>query len=272
MTVKVVAEIGWNFMGDLDLAEKMISSAAESGANICKFQYWNPENLKEGPWDHDGRRKIYEAAKLDQNKIKILSDMCSASSVEFLVSVFSVKDAQFIYQQGFKSLKIPSHESYNVNLYEFCLQNFQRVFASIGACSENELDEFSLLYGKYKDQCDISPMHCVSAYPCDESRLNLPRVTALRERFGTTGLSDHSQSLLSGGLSVGLGAQVIEKHFTTDKTLPGRDNKFALDPAELKIYIDNIRSAELMMLDHGLSSQDIESDIINNYRGRWTKK
>ena len=75
MTVKVVAEIGWNFMGDLDLAEKMISSAAESGANICKFQYWNPENLKEGPWDHDGRRKIYEAAKLDQNKIKILSDM-----------------------------------------------------------------------------------------------------------------------------------------------------------------------------------------------------
>lgn len=271
MTVEMIAEIGWNFMGDLDLAEKMISSASESGANICKFQYWDPANLKEGAWDHDGRREIYESAKLDRTKLKYLSEMCSAASVGFLVSVFSVNDAKFIHDQGYKSVKIPSHESYNQELFEFCFLNFQRVFASVGACSEKELEQILMLYRKHKDKCDILPMHCVSAYPCDESRLNLPRVTALRERFGRTGLSDHSQSLLSGAVSVGLGAQVVEKHFTTDKELPGRDNKFALDQAELEVYIANIRSAELMMLDHGLSSQDIESDIISNYRGRWTR-
>ena len=145
MTVEVIAEIGWNFMGNLNLAEKMISGAASSGANICKFQYWDPANLKKGPWDHDGRREIYESGKLDQGKIKALNEMCRASSVEFLVSVFSVADANFIHSQGFTAVKIPSHESYNTELFEFCLQRFQRVFASIGACSENELEQYNLI-------------------------------------------------------------------------------------------------------------------------------
>ena len=71
-TRTVIAELGWNFMGDMDLARSMIGSAAAAGADIVKFQYWNPQKLKPGAWDHDGRRAIYDAAQLDSKKIKDL--------------------------------------------------------------------------------------------------------------------------------------------------------------------------------------------------------
>jgi sialic acid synthase SpsE len=83
MKINIIAEIGWNFMGDLSLADKMISSASKCGADICKFQYWNPQNLKPGDWDSDGRRQIYEKAKLNDSKINDLKSICLDKNVIF---------------------------------------------------------------------------------------------------------------------------------------------------------------------------------------------
>ena len=112
-------------------------------------------------------------------------------------------------------------------------------------------------------------MHCVSSYPCNPETANIGRINWLKELHDNVGYSDHTGSIIIPASAVVLGASVIEKHFTTDKSLPGRDNKFALDPNEFKLMSSNIREVELAMNDLGIDYQDIESDTVNNYRGRW---
>lgn len=268
--VTVVAEIGWNFMGNLLLAEEMIRAAQRAGADICKFQYWDPACLKPGLWDSDGRRDIYQDAKLDEGKISTLSSICSEVGVGFLLSVFSLKGAEFIQSIGQTAIKIPSHEAYNTPLYEYAVENFSTVYASLGACTEQELDAVARVYeGRSKGVQKFNAMHCVSAYPCAVDHLNLNRIQALQERFDEVGFSDHSASLVSGAVAVGIGCRVVEKHFTTDNQLPGRDNQFALTEEKFRQFVDNIREATAMKIDRGVSYQEIEHDVVENYRGRW---
>jgi N,N'-diacetyllegionaminate synthase len=174
-----------------------------------------------------------------------------------------------MYELGIDSIKIPSHESYNLNLHKFCISNFKNVYASLGACSENELNKLITLYKDKPSETYLNAMHCVSSYPCKNDNLNLPRLNHLKKNFQSVGLSDHTGSIFSGSVAVGIGATVIEKHFTIDNNLPGRDNKFALEPDNFKAYCGGIREAEEMMHFKGLDSLDVESDIIKNYRGRW---
>ena len=89
---KIIAEIGWNHMGNMNLAKKMILQAAKSGADICKFQTWKVENLKPGPWDQDGRKEIYKKAQLKKQDYKKLISICRKNNVEFLTSVFNLED------------------------------------------------------------------------------------------------------------------------------------------------------------------------------------
>ena len=112
-------------------------------------------------------------------------------------------------------------------------------------------------------------MHCVSSYPCPENKANLPRLTWLSSLWPKIGLSDHTSGIISPTVAVALGAKVVEKHFTTDKDLPGRDNKFAVDPAEFASMVAAIVEAEETMTDHGIEAQDIEADTMTKYRGRW---
>ena len=83
---KIIAEIGWNFMGDMNLAEEMVQAAQNAGADIIKFQYWDQKRLKPGVWDKDGRREIYESAQLTEEKIKKLMEFCKRENVNFLIS------------------------------------------------------------------------------------------------------------------------------------------------------------------------------------------
>ena len=112
-------------------------------------------------------------------------------------------------------------------------------------------------------------MHCVSSYPCTDDKANLSRLSWLKEFTSKIGFSDHTLSTVIPALSVFYGCEVIEKHFTTDKDLPGRDNKFALDPNEFKEMVINIKAATDSLINHGLNFQDIEKDTVENYRGRW---
>ena len=267
----VIAEIGWNFMGDMELASDMVESAAGCGVDVCKFQYWDPSLLKAGEWDHDGRREIYNKARLDPGKIECLQEICVSNGVEFLVSIFSLDGAKLMRDLGIKSIKIPSHESYNLALYRYSLENFSSIFASLGACTQKELNQIANLYKlRPNSSCLFNAMHCVSSYPCEISKLNLRRVYVLRQLFGDIGFSDHSDSTISGALSVAMGCTVIEKHFTTDNNLPGRDNKFALETKFFSEYVQNIRAAEEMVIDRGIDFQEVERDIVENYRGRWS--
>jgi len=266
---EIIAEIGWNFLGDMDLARKMIDAAKRAGADSVKFQYWNPKYLKPGAWDTDGRRDIYEKAKLDEDRINLLKEYVNSLGISCFFSVFSVKDAEFIHELGEMRIKIPSHEVHNLGLLEFSLTNFQEVILSTGAAQEGEVER-ALSVSKTYENVKLNIMHCVSSYPCMVENLNLPRLSWLQQFGVETGLSDHTGSLVSGATAVALGVEKIEKHFTIDNNLPGRDNQFALDEGRFLTFSQNIREAEKMMTSLGNYHQDSEIDIINEYRGRWS--
>ena len=268
MQCKVIAEIGWNFMGDLELAKEMIIAAQESGADIAKFQYWNPGKLKPGPWDTDGRLEIYKAAALDDDKMLLLIDYCEQSGIEFLVSAFNASDAKFVSDLGVRKLKIPSHEVANVSLHEFAANSFDEVYVSLGAGSTSEVEKACEIYNAVEGLSWIG-MHCVSSYPCLPDQANLPRLTYLSSFCQKLGYSDHTSDVVTPALSVAFGACAVEKHFTIDKQLPGRDNKFALDPPEFSAMVRNIRNAERTCHYHGPGPRDVESDTMLSYRGRW---
>jgi|MDSX01.1.fsa_nt_gb N,N'-diacetyllegionaminate synthase len=265
--IEIIAEIGWNHMGDSSLAKEMIEAAKTSGADIVKFQYWNPTYLKDGPWDKDGRREIYNKAALNEEKVLELKELSENASCKFLISVFGTIGAKTISELGIKNIKIPSHETTNKKLIEYCSTHFDFIYFSAGASKSKDVsDACSILKN---GNAEFNLMHCVSSYPVSDDNANLNRINWLKTLHDYVGYSDHTQSTLIPALAVINGATVVEKHFTIDKDLPGRDNKFALDHNEFAIMSKNIYDASKSIIDRGIEFQDIERDTVENYRGRW---
>jgi sialic acid synthase SpsE len=185
-----------------------------------------------------------------------------------LISAFNKGDAQYISELGIKEIKIPSHEVANKSLHEYSAKNFDKVFVSLGAGRPSEIELAASIYNAQPGLWWVG-MHCVSSYPCPDENANLPRINYLAKLAKIVGYSDHTTSILTPSISLAYGARVIEKHFTVDKNLPGRDNKFALDPDEFRSMVKNIRVAGSALIDHGIDAMSTEKDTMENYRGRW---
>lgn len=268
---KIIAEIGWNFISDLNLAFKMIEAAAESGADFAKFQTWSVKNLNSGPWDNDGRRQIYESAELsDDDHLKLIKH-CEKNKINFLTSVFSFEDATRVCKILDKKdyIKIPSPEITNIKMLELVNDNFSNVFLSTGGANFTEIENAV----KTLKNTKIYLLHCVSCYPCKFENVNLPRIKKLKENFKlSVGYSGHSLGINDAIASLEYNVEVIEKHFTIDNDLPGRDNKFAILPQELKKLSDYINNRISMNIENESEYQSCEAEIRTTYRGRWEKK
>ena len=264
---ELIAEIGWNHMGDMDIAEKMIKSASESGAKYAKFQTWSVERLKKGEWDNDGRREIYEKAQLSIKDHQILIEFCNNYKINFLSSCFSLEDAYLLKNLNQKNIKIPSFEVRNKDLIKYCLDSFQHVFLSTGTANEHDIKNLKNIVKGYS----TTVMHCVSSYPCNSENANLPRISRLSNIFDDVGFSDHVGGINASIASLEYNPSFIEKHFTIDKNLPGRDNKFAILPNELSKLVEYIKQKELFMIDHGISYQSCEEISRKDYQGRFAK-
>ena len=264
---KIIAEIGWNHMGDMDLANKMIQEASNSGADIAKFQTWKVDRLKNGDWDNDGRREIYIKAELSEEKHKFLIQSCRDKSIKFMSSAFSVEDAELLNKLNCKCVKIPSFEIANKPLLLYCKENFSTIYVSTGTANATEINALSELFSQWEGKLIV--MHCVSAYPCKASQINLPRIKHLKKLFPLVGFSDHTQGILSTIASIEFLPEAIEKHFTIDHSLPGRDNKFAILPKEMNLLSKYIDSRIESLNDHGINFQEIENTSRDNYRGRF---
>ena len=263
----VIAEIGWNHMGDMELAEKMIIRAKESGADIAKFQTWQVSRLKEGEWDLDGRKEIYIKAELSEKDHILLMQVCKKNEIEFMSSAFSISDAKLLKKLGCNHLKIPSFEIGNLNLLNYCKDNFKKIYLSTGTANEKEILDVKSMFENWDGKLIV--MHCVSAYPCESKNINLPRINHLRNYFNHVGFSDHTQGIKATISSLSLNPEAIEKHFTVNKDLPGRDNKFAILPSEMSFLTSLIKDKNLSMIDHGISFQEIETSSREEYRGRF---
>lgn len=261
----LIAEIGWNHFGDIELAKKMITAAKKSGADYAKFQTWSVERLKHGEWDKDGRREIYEKAELSEQNHLELINYCNDNEIKFLSSVFSIDDAKLLLKLNLKDVKIPSFESRNHELISFCDNHFEKIFMSTGTSKMDEIKESVKLFKNSK----LFLLHCVSMYPCNYSNANIPKMKELMKIHNFVGYSDHIQGSESAKIAIAEGAQVIEKHFTLDNNLPGRDNKFANLPEQFKDISDFMIRYNEMLTNHGNDFQHGEKDSRLNYTGRF---
>jgi sialic acid synthase SpsE len=267
-SVKIIAEIGWNHLGDMSLAEKMIKSAASCGADFAKFQTWSTENLISGPWDTDGRREIYETAELTKEDHEFLSKTCKENKIKFLTSCFSSSDVDFIRSLT-NTVKIPSSEICNEKLLRKVSKAFKEkeceIFISTGACTLNDIQKcMEIMSG-----LNVTLLHCVSSYPCIAENVNLPRINTLKRFCSRVGYSGHFDGIDDAILSLDYGVSLIEKHFTLDKSLPGRDNMFAILPEDLSRLVSITTNREKMSNYLGDDYLECEEDTITNYRGRW---
>ena len=262
---KIIAEIGWNHMGNMSLAKKMVYEAKKSGADIVKTQTFDVKRLKSGPWDEDGRRDIYEKAQLNLQQHIELKEYCDEIGIQFISSVFSIDDAKLLQKVETDMVKIPSMESRNKKLINYCVDNFDKIIISTGTSTFSEIKNSI----RYVPKDKLILLHCVSSYPCDFEVVNLPRILDLNTLSSSVGYSDHTEGIEASVMSLLYNVKFIEKHFTTDRNLPGRDNKFAILPEELKRLKEYIDIHSKVNLDYGSDYQECEEETRKVYSGRW---
>lgn len=263
----IIAEIGWNFLGNLELAKEMIDSASEAGCKHIKFQIWNPKNLIKGPWDNDGRREIYNKAYLDKDRYMELYNYCNEKNLTCFASIFDDDGYKILKSVSKKFIKIPSVEAYDIKLIKRSLNDFENVIVSTGALKKNELDNLI----KLKNYKNLTLLHCVSSYPLNYENINFEKFHYIKKQFSNVGYSGHAEGIEDAIYALAHGATVVEKHFTIDNSLEGRDNKFAILPSQLKIICEFEKKIKIMNKtnEENYCLQNIEEDVYNNYRGRW---
>ena len=262
---KIISEIGWNHMGDMDLAKRMITESVNNGADMVKFQTWSVDRLKDGPWDEDGRLEIYKKAELTKDKHFELLEYCNDLNIPFFTSVFSVEDAELLSEVQTERVKIASFEARNPALLTYCDSKFDTMYISTGTTTVDEIKE-SL---KYIKTSNVVLLHCVSSYPLEYANANLPRINSLEKLCDRVGYSDHTFGVEGSKAALEYDVEVIEKHFTIDHDLPGRDNKFAILPHELKELSDYIRLREEMNVNHGNGYLECEEEAREVMTGRF---
>ena len=175
-----------------------------------------------------------------------------------------------LHTLGCEQIKIASCESLNFDLLSACLNTFQRVYISTGGLSSSECLSLIDFIKPHSDKVIL--LHCVSLYPCEDEDSNVGRMNMLKALSGcTVGYSDHTAGTLAPYIAIAKGATVIEKHFTIDNNLPGRDNKNACLPDTLKQICDFRNLHETLLKNARLERNPREAGF-EEFRGRWTQK
>ena len=256
--IVIIAEIGVNHNGNVNLAKKMIREAKKCGADIVKFQTLfadefvklDTNKVKYQLANTSRKENHYQMIKkLELNKSDFIEikKYCDKIKIEFLSTPYDLKSVALLEDLKVKQYKVASADLVDMPLHKKILLTKKPVILSVGMASIAEIKKTVEFYKKNK-MSKITLLHCVSNYPCSAKSLNLKTIIRLKKSFNLpVGFSDHSKGNLAAILSVGLGATVIEKHFTLDKSLPGPDHKASLTPREFSVLVKTVRKAEIIL-------------------------
>jgi len=253
----IIAEAGVNHNGSLDLAKELVLAAKRAGADYVKFQTSVPEKLiskvakmaeyqKTNIGKEESQLEMLRKLVLKLEDFSVLKEYCDQQGIKFMSTPFDLTSIDVLEPLGMDYWKIPSGEITNLPYLRKIAKLHQPVILSTGMSCLGEIeDALRVLTEEGLEKEQISLLHCNTEYPTPFEDVNLKAMLTLKECFGVrVGYSDHTKGIEVPIAAVAMGAEIIEKHFTLDKTLPGPDHVASLEPQELKAMVDSIRNIE----------------------------
>lgn len=266
----VIAEIGNNHQGDLKTAMKMIKVAAGMGVDAVKFQKRDNRALftkamYNKPYENENSYAPTYGAHRDylefgRDEYVELIKCARDNDVEFMCTPFDFNSVDFLEDLGVPAYKVASGDLTNIPLLVYIAKLGKPVFVSTGASSLEEVRRSYEAMARHNDQ--ICLLHCTSGYPTEYENLNLRAITTLRQEFpgAIIGYSGHDYGILAPSVAYMLGATVIEKHFTLNRTWKGTDHKFSLEPTGLHKMMRDLRRIDDSLGDGRKEVRDFEKD------------
>ncbi|QUI25845.1 N-acetylneuraminate synthase family protein [Vallitalea pronyensis] len=248
----IIAEIGANHNGNMELAKKMIDSAVKCGVDAVKFQSWTNKSLiaqeeydknqkyDDSPKKHFGSLKeMVDKYYLREDHHYLLKEYCNQKGVDFCSTPFSEQEVDLLNDLDVPFFKVASMDINNLRLLKHIAKKGKTVVLSTGMATLSEI-ETAVKTIEEMGNYQIIILHCISIYPPDAKDIHLNNIVMLQKLFPNypIGFSDHTIGVSVPVAAIALGASVIEKHFTTDKDLPGWDHEVSADPEEMKFIVE----------------------------------
>jgi len=264
--VFIIAEVGVNHNGSLDLAYQLIDVAKESGADAVKFQTFKAENVvsrladkaeyqKKTTSSDKSQLEMIKKLELSFDDFVKLKKYCDKKEIMFLSTPFDHQSIDFLYDLV-GIYKIPSGEIINYPYLKHIAAKNKPIIMSTGMANLGEVEEAINTIRSVNSESQITLLHCTTNYPTPYKEVNLKAMQTLAVAFKLpVGYSDHTLGIEVPIAAVAMGAKIIEKHFTLDKNLPGPDHKASLEPDELKEMVKAIRNIEKALGD-GIKKPD----------------
>ena len=256
----LIAEAGVNHNGDINMALELVDIAADSGADAIKFQTFKAERLvtataakadyqKANTDSEETQFEMLKRLELSEDDHRLLIERCRDKGILFMSTPFEEQSADFLDSVDIPVFKIPSGEMTNLPFLAHVAAMDRPMVISTGMCSLGEVED-AVRVVEDAGHSQFALLHCVSNYPADPADVNLRAMQSLAAAFQVpVGYSDHTVGCEVAVAAVAMGACVIEKHYTLDRSLPGPDHAASLEPHELKELVRQIRTVEKALGD-----------------------
>ncbi|CAN1534442.1 SpsE Sialic acid synthase [Methylophilaceae bacterium] len=254
----IIAEIGVNHNGDINLAKKLIEAAKSAGADAVKFQTFTAASLvsPDTPKVHyqlntssidETHYEMLKRLELSKKDHFDLATYCQKLEIDFISTPYDIQSAAFLAEMNVPFFKTASADLVDIPLQRYIAATGKPTMIATGMASIGEVERVVNIYEE-ADNSNIVLLHAVSNYPCSDESLNMRAMSTLAQSFYLpVGFSDHSVGHLAAVISIAMGAKVIEKHFTLDKSMTGPDHRASSTPLEFSELVLNVRRAERML-------------------------
>jgi len=274
MSLFIIAEVGINHNGDLDIARQLIDVAAAAGADAVKFQkrtidrVYTKEFLdspRESPWGKTQRAQK-EGLEFGESQYREIDRYCKERKIKWFASAWDVDSQRFLRKFALEYNKIASPMIVSPELLEEVASEGRHTFISTGMSTERDIDRAVEIFTRKK--CPFELMHCVSTYPMEDEDANLRRITTLRERYHCkVGYSGHEVGLAVSYAAVALGATSLERHITVSRAMYGSDQSASVEPAGFRQLVGAVRKIEQALGDGSMQMNPKEMPIAKKLRG-----
>lgn len=256
MSIFIIAEIGINHNGSMDICKRLIETAAKAGCDAVKFQKRDIDQVytqeflnssRESPWG-DTQRAQKLGLEFEQKEFEEIDAYCKALNIEWFASAWDMNSFNFLKKFPLKYNKIASAMVPHREFMEANAKLGRYTFISTGMCTINDIDTAVEIFREFN--CPFELMHCVSTYPMQAEHANLKRIQTLKDRYHCkVGYSGHESGLAISYAAAALGISSLERHITLDRSMYGSDQAASIEPSGLRMLVGAVRKIELALGD-----------------------